>query len=50
MQGGGLYDPLTMNEVATGARKRLPYWWEGAGNSSAGVTTSIGHGGDTGGD
>ena len=28
MLGGHLYDPLTMNEVATGDRKRAPYWWE----------------------
>ncbi len=28
MLGGRLYDPLTMNEVATGDRKRAPYWWE----------------------
>ncbi|MDK2760562.1 MAG: amidohydrolase family protein [Sphingopyxis sp.] len=28
MLGGRLYDPLTMNEVETGTRKRAPYWWE----------------------
>ena len=28
MLGGRLYDPLTMNEVATGTRKRAAYWWE----------------------
>lgn len=28
MLGGRLYDPLTMNEVVTGERKRAPYWWE----------------------
>ena len=28
MLGGRLYDPLTMNEVETGDRKRQPYWWE----------------------
>ncbi|PKP88725.1 MAG: amidohydrolase [Alphaproteobacteria bacterium HGW-Alphaproteobacteria-17] len=28
MLGGRLYDPLTMNEVATGNRTRVPYWWE----------------------
>lgn len=28
MLGGRLYDARTMNEVETGARKRLPYWWE----------------------
>ena len=28
MLGGRLYDPMTMNEVVTGDRKRAPYWWE----------------------
>jgi imidazolonepropionase-like amidohydrolase/Tol biopolymer transport system component len=28
MLGGRLYDPLTMNEVTTGNRKRAAYWWE----------------------
>jgi len=28
MQGGRLYDPMTMDEVVTGERKRAPYWWE----------------------
>jgi imidazolonepropionase-like amidohydrolase/Tol biopolymer transport system component len=28
MLGGRLYDPLTLNEVGTGSRKRTPYWWE----------------------
>lgn len=28
MLGGRLYDAKTMNEVETGAAKRLPYWWE----------------------
>ena len=28
MQGGRLYDADTMNEVITGDRERLPYWWE----------------------
>lgn len=28
MLGGRLYEPLTMNEVVTGDRKRAPYWWE----------------------
>ncbi len=31
MLGGRMYDPLTMNEVVTGARVRQPYWWEAAG-------------------
>ncbi len=28
MLNGRLYDPLTMNEVATGNRQRKAYWWE----------------------
>ncbi|MES2339453.1 MAG: amidohydrolase family protein [Pseudomonadota bacterium] len=28
MLGGRLYDAMTMNEVDTGAARRLPYWWE----------------------
>jgi imidazolonepropionase-like amidohydrolase len=28
MLNGRLYDPVTMNEVVTGSRQRLPYWWE----------------------
>ena len=28
MLNGRLYDPLTMNEVVTGDRKRAAYWWE----------------------
>jgi imidazolonepropionase-like amidohydrolase/Tol biopolymer transport system component len=28
MLNGRLYDPLTMNEVVTGTRKRAAYWWE----------------------
>lgn len=28
MLGGRLYDPVTMNEVATGEQKREAYWWE----------------------
>ena len=35
MLGGRLYDSLTLNEVATGNRKRLPYWWEASGNAPA---------------
>ena len=34
MLGGRLYDSATLNEVATGTRRRLPYWWEGAGSAS----------------
>ena len=28
MQGGRLYEAATMNEVVTGDKKRLPYYWE----------------------
>jgi len=28
MVGGRMYDPLTLNEVVTGDRKRQPWWWE----------------------
>lgn len=28
MIGGRLYEADTMNEVVTGSKKRLPYWWE----------------------
>jgi len=28
MLNGRLYDPVTMNEVVTGDRKRAAYWWE----------------------
>lgn len=49
MQGGRLYDPLTMNEVVTGTRTRAPYWWEGktgVANSPARDTTESATGGD----
>ena len=37
MLGGRLYDAATLNEVATGTRTRLPYWWEnGSGAASGG--------------
>ncbi len=29
MLGGRLYDAATMNEVVSGTKPRLPYWWEG---------------------
>lgn len=29
MLGGRLYDPMTMDEVVTGERRRAAYWWEG---------------------
>ena len=28
MVGGRMYDPMTLNEVVTGERKRAPWWWE----------------------
>lgn len=28
MVNGRIYDPVTMNEVVTGTRKRSAYWWE----------------------
>jgi imidazolonepropionase-like amidohydrolase/Tol biopolymer transport system component len=31
MLGGRLYDAATLNERATGNRKRAPYWWESQG-------------------
>jgi cytosine/adenosine deaminase-related metal-dependent hydrolase len=41
MLGGRLYDSATLNEVATGTRKRQPYWWETAGGSAyAGASTA----------
>jgi imidazolonepropionase-like amidohydrolase/Tol biopolymer transport system component len=30
MLGGRLYDPVSLNEVETGNRKRSAYWWEGS--------------------
>ena len=38
MLGGRLYDATTLNEEATGTRKRQAYWWEGNGNPNAGTT------------
>ncbi|OQW45985.1 MAG: amidohydrolase [Proteobacteria bacterium SG_bin6] len=43
MLGGHLYDPLTLDEIDTGARKKAPYWWQAEGKASAGGT-AIGHG------
>ncbi|WP_380816933.1 amidohydrolase family protein [Sphingomonas hylomeconis] len=34
MLGGRLYDPLTLNEVATGDHRRAPLWWEQGGNGA----------------
>ncbi len=45
MLGGRLYDSATLNETATGTRKRLPYWWEGGnGGADTGAKITIGHG------
>ena len=45
MLGGRLYDAATLNEVATGTRTRLPYWWEGAnGGLGTGARITVGHG------
>lgn len=48
MLGGRLYDAATLNEVTTGNRKRLPYWWETSGSrgvdTGAKLTTGHGHG------
>ena len=35
MIGGRLYDAATLNEEATGTRKRKPYFWEQSGNSKS---------------
>jgi imidazolonepropionase-like amidohydrolase/Tol biopolymer transport system component len=45
MLGGRLYDPLTMNEVSTGDRRRQPYWWEaqGGGANAGAASTGFGH-------
>jgi imidazolonepropionase-like amidohydrolase len=34
MLGGRMYDPVSLNEVATGSWKRAPYWWETAARSN----------------
>jgi imidazolonepropionase-like amidohydrolase/Tol biopolymer transport system component len=45
MLGGRLYDAATLAEVATGTRKRQPYWWEdGSGGADTGARISVGHG------
>lgn len=35
MIGGRLYDAATLNEEVTGARKRMPYFWEQSGGSES---------------
>lgn len=42
MLGGRMYDPLTMDEVVTGTRKRAPYWWAGTSGSAMGSAYTIG--------
>ena len=49
MLGGRLYDPVTMDEVVTGTRKRAPYWWQDSASMGVGSAIAAGHG-DTGGD
>ena len=45
MQGGRLYDPLTMNEVGTGNRVRPAYWWaKSNGGNGVGATLTMTHG------
>lgn len=45
MLGGRLYEAATLNETATGTRKRLPYWWEGGnGGADTGARITVGHG------
>jgi imidazolonepropionase-like amidohydrolase len=46
MLGGRMYDAATLNEVATGNRKRTPYWFEGAGNGSGVSARAIAAGRD----
>jgi imidazolonepropionase-like amidohydrolase/Tol biopolymer transport system component len=50
MQGGRMYDPMTMNEVETGTRKSAPLWWQGSGNGGYGASLSTGADSVTGGD
>ncbi|MEA3000701.1 MAG: hypothetical protein QOK17_2534 [Sphingomonadales bacterium] len=41
MLGGRLYDSATLNEIATGTRRRQPYWWEQPGAAAwSGATTA----------
>ncbi|MDB5696592.1 MAG: TolB protein [Sphingomonas bacterium] len=42
MLGGRLYDAATLNEVATGTSRRLPYWWEGANGGRGASATRAG--------
>jgi len=45
MLGGHLYDAATLNEVGTGNRQRMPYWFEGAnGAGGTGTRMTTGHG------
>jgi hypothetical protein len=44
MLGGRLYDSATLNEVATGSRKRQPYWWEQAGTPATAGDQAVAQG------
>lgn len=46
MLGGRMYDPATMAEVVTGARKHSPYWWQADGKASAGGAATAHSDGD----
>ena len=35
VQGGRLYDARTLNEITRRGRHRLPYWWEGSGQTAS---------------
>ena len=42
MLGGRLYDAATLNEIAPGAARRLPYWWETAGSPAGTAPSTVG--------
>jgi imidazolonepropionase-like amidohydrolase/Tol biopolymer transport system component len=46
MLGGRMYDAATLDEVATGTRKRAPYWFEGPGNGGGVSARAIAAGRD----
>jgi imidazolonepropionase-like amidohydrolase/Tol biopolymer transport system component len=43
MLGGRLYDATTLNEVATGNRRRQPYWWEESSSPLPGRPAAAAH-------